>query len=56
MNDLISKGELLNYIGKECHFDTEHPLEAYAKLLWTVVSFPVSKSEVEKAWEVSESD
>ena len=45
MNDLISRSELLNKIGKECHYDSEHPLESYSKLLWTVCSMPIAKSE-----------
>ena len=32
----IDKIELINTIAKECHYDTEHPLEAYAKLLTVI--------------------
>ena len=45
MTDLISKADLLNTIGKECHYDTEHPLEAYAKLINVINSFPEAKTE-----------
>lgn len=33
MKDMISRAELFNRIASECHYDTEHPLESYAKLL-----------------------
>lgn len=36
MTDLISKAKLMNRIAKECHYDTERPLEAYTKLLATI--------------------
>lgn len=29
----INRGELLNRIAHECHYDSEHPLESYTKLL-----------------------
>ena len=57
MNDLISRSELLNKIGRECHYDSEHPLESYSKLLWTVCNMPTVKEtqrekEMQDAWKI----
>lgn len=30
---LINRADLFNKISTECHYDSEHPLESYAKLL-----------------------
>ena len=46
MNDLISRSDLPNKIGKECHYDSEHPLESYSKLLWTVCSMPTAQTQI----------
>lgn len=45
MSDLISKSALLNYIGTHCHYDTEHPLEAYSSILSAVVNMPTLSSD-----------
>lgn len=37
---LIDKAELLNRIATEVHYDTEHPLEAYGKLLSEINDAP----------------
>lgn len=34
---LINKEKLINKIATEVHYDTEHPLESYAKLLMMIV-------------------
>lgn len=34
---LINKEKLINLIATEVHYDTEHPLESYAKLLMMIV-------------------
>ena len=49
MSDLISKGKLLNRIATECHYDTEHPLEAYTKLLATINDIETERVENEGA-------
>ena len=41
--DLISKSKLLNRIGTDCHYDTEHPLEAYSRVISTINSFPTQE-------------
>ena len=41
MDDLISKSQLMNTIATEVHFDTEHPLEAYGKLMALINNAPV---------------
>ena len=45
MSDLISKGNLLNKIGKECRYDTEKPLESYSKLLEVINDAPTIEAE-----------
>ena len=33
---LINRADLFNKIATECHYDSEHPLESYAKLLQVI--------------------
>lgn len=33
---LINRADLFNRIATECHYDTEHPLESYTKLLQVI--------------------
>ena len=55
MTDLISKGALLNMIGTQCHYDTEHPLEAYGKVISTIVNMPtISLDEIKERIRVKE--
>lgn len=42
---LIDKTELINKIATECHYDTEHPLEAYAKLFTLINDAPTIDAE-----------
>lgn len=36
MSRYIDRVHLMNRIATECHYDTEHPLEAYSKLMQVI--------------------
>ena len=36
MSRYIDRVHLMNRIATECHYDTEHPLESYAKLMQVI--------------------
>ncbi|MBR6987179.1 MAG: hypothetical protein IKH82_03830 [Clostridiales bacterium] len=42
---LINKEKLINKIATEVHYDTEHPLESYAKLLMMIVEAEEEEAE-----------
>lgn len=46
MKDMISRAELFNRIASECHYDTEHPLKSYAKLLSVIQEVANGDSKV----------
>ena len=43
---MISRAELFNRIAKECHYDTEHPLESYSKLLSVIQGVANGDNEI----------
>ena len=47
---LINKEKLINQIATEVHYDTEHPLESYAKLLMMIVE--AGEDDGHGYWEV----
>ena len=50
---LINKEKLINKIATEVHYDTEHPLESYAKLLMMIVE---AEEEAEEEEDVSHAE
>lgn len=46
---LINKEKLINKIATEVHYDTEHPLESYAKLLMMIVEAEEEEAEDKEA-------
>ena len=45
MSDLISKSALLNRIATEVHYDTENPLEQYARMMNLINNAPLEVAE-----------
>lgn len=59
MSIWINKVAVMDKIAKECHYDTEHPLEAYAKLVQVIndmegVDLKWSKELLQKLNEIKE--
>ena len=51
---LINKEKLINKIATEVHYDTEHPLESYAKLLMMIVE--AEEDDRKGHWEIVYND
>lgn len=47
---LINKEKLINKIATDVHYDTEHPLESYAKLLMMIVEAPDEEDVSHGEW------